>query len=222
MLYQILKYRSSSDIAYSVVSLGASHYFEEPIRELGIDVTVLQFKGKPIASLIRLFKIARQTDTLCCWMYHANLIGYYIGRLAGVKRIVWCIRHSSLDEKLNKKRTLRINRFCARLSKNIATIAYNGENARKVHEAIGYCKDKGIILDNGCDCEEYAPSANAGIELRQEIGISSDKRIVLSVTKDHPIKDVPTFIRAFAMLHSKCPNIVAVMKEFPCCAKKTV
>lgn len=211
MLYQILKYRSSSDIAYSVVSLGASHYFEEPIRELGIDVTVLQFKGKPIASLIRLFKIARQTDTLCCWMYHANLIGYYIGRLAGVKRIVWCIRHSSLDEKLNKKRTLRINRFCARLSKNIATIAYNGENARKVHEAIGYCKDKGIILDNGCDCEEYAPSANAGIELRQEIGISGDKRIVLSVTKDHPIKDVPTFIRAFAMLHSKCPNIVAVM-----------
>lgn len=211
MLYQTLKYRSSSDITYSVVSLGASHYFEEPIRELGINVTVLQFEEKPIASLIRLLKIARQTDTLCCWMYHANLIGYGIGRLAGVKRIVWCIRHSNLDSNFNKERTLKINRLCAKLSKNVAAIAYNGERAREVHEAIGYCKKKGIILDNGCDCDEYAPSINAGIELRQEIGISGNKRIVLSVTKDHPIKDVPTFIKAFAMLRSKLSDIVAVM-----------
>ena len=211
MLYQVIKYRSDPNIKYCVVSLGEGHYFEEPIQAFGIDITVLPFRKKPISSLFKLFKIVKSTDVLCCWMYHANLIGYCIGWLAGVKRIVWCIRHSNLDSRLNKKRTLKINSLCARLSKYIDVITYNGEIAREVHEKIGYCKEKGIVLDNGCDCDEYVPSSKAGIELRREIGISYDKRIVLSVTKDHPIKDIPTFIRAYATLHSIMPNVVAVM-----------
>lgn len=211
MLYQLLKYRSQRDVSYQVVSLGASFYYEEPIRELGIEVVVLNLRKKPISSLIRLVRLVRISDTLCCWMYHANLLGYFAGKMMGVKRIVWCIHHSNLDSGLNKKTTLNINRICAKLSKSVSVITYSGQRARDVHEHVGYCQDKGLLLDNGCDCEEFAPTESAGRLLREELLIPDDKKIVLSVTRDHPIKDIPTFVKSFSMLHQERPDTVAVL-----------
>lgn len=211
MLYQVLKHRTDRNIQHRVISLGAAHYYEEPIRQLGIDVIEVNLRKRPISSLWKVFWSLRGTDTLCCWMYHANLIGYYLGKLAGVKRIVWNIRHSNLDPDLNSKLTLKINHWCARRSKNVSLVAYNGEQARKVHEEIGYCSGKGMVLNNGCDCEEFKPDADARFSLREELAIPAEKQIVLSVTKNHPIKDIPTFIQAFALLHKEQPDTVAVM-----------
>lgn len=211
MLYQVLKHRTDMSIQYRVISLGAAHYYEKPIRELGIDVIEVPFRKKPIPSLWRIFRTLRNTDTLCCWMYHANLIGYYLGRLAGVKRIVWNVRHSNLDPTVNSATTLKINRWCAKRSAKVAVIAYNGQQARKVHEEIGYCSEKGIVLNNGVDCAEFKPMPEAGTLLRAELGIRDDQQIILSVTKNHPIKDIPTFIQAFALLHKEKSNTVAVM-----------
>jgi len=211
MLYQTLKYRAQSDIFYQVVSLGASNYYEEAIRELGIDITVLKLKKKPISSLVRLIRIVRKADTLFCWMYHANLLGYFVGKLTGVKKIIWCVHHSNLDVMLNKGTTLKINRICAKLSKNVDVITYSGLQARNIHESIGYCKEKSLILENGCDSEEFVPSESAGGLLREELLIPDSKKIVLSVTKDHPIKDIPTFIKAFSLLRAEKPDTVAVM-----------
>ena len=211
MLYQVLRCRTREDLSYKVVSLGESHYYEEPIRALGIPVVEVPLRKNPLKALGMILRELRGADTLCCWMYHANLIGYYMGRLAGVKRIVWCIRHSNLAPAVNKSRTLRINRFCAAHSGRVAAITYNGQRSREVHEAIGYCKERGLVIDNGCDCEEYRPEPAAGEALRAELGLPSGKKIVLSVTKDHPIKDIPTFLRAFAALHAKRPDTAAVL-----------
>lgn len=211
MLYQLLKHRTDRSIQYRVISLGASHYYEEPIRQLGIEVIEVPFRKKPISSLWRIFRTLRSTDTLCCWMYHANLIGYYLGKMARVKRIVWNIRHSNLDTTITKPRTLKINYWCARRSKNVSLVAYNGELARKVHEEIGYCSEKGIVLDNGCDCEEFMPNADVRQSLLKELVIPQEKQIILSVAKNQPGKDIPTFINAFNLLHRNLPNTVAVM-----------
>lgn len=211
MLYQVLKYRTNPDLHYKVISLSTAHYYEEPIRQLGIEVTEVNLCKRPISSLWRILRELHDTDTLCCWMYHANLIGYYLGKLAGVKRIVWNIRHSNLDPAVNSATTLKINRWCAKRSAKVAVIAYNGQQARKVHEEIGYCSEKEITLDNGVDCAEFRPMPEAGTLLRAELGIRDDQQVVLSVTKNHPIKDIPTFIQAFALLHKEQPDTVAVM-----------
>lgn len=203
MLYQVLKYRTDREISYQVVSLGGGHYYEGPIRELGIPVTELNFRTRPVSRFLRLVKLLRGTDTLCCWMYHANFVGYLAGRLSKVPRIVWNIRHSSLNSALNKKRTLFLNRICAHWSRRVAAIAYNGEQARLAHEAVGYAPEKGCVLSNGCDCEEYVPDSTARGALCQELGISPEMRIILSVTRYTPIKDVPTFIRAFGKLRRR-------------------
>lgn len=211
MLYQILKYRTNPDLRYKVISLGAAHYYEDPIRQLGVEIIEVSFRKKPLSSVVKILRNLRSTDTLCCWMYHANLIGYYLGKLAGVKHIIWNIRHSNLDPALNNVTTLRLNKWCARWSGKVSVIAYNGQQARKIHEEIGYCSEKGIVLNNGVDCEEFRPMPEDKALLRAELGIRDNQQVVLSLTKDHPIKDIPTYIQAFAMLHKEQPDTVAIM-----------
>ena len=211
MLYQVLKYRADSELTHRVISLGASHYYEQPIRDLGVELIELPLKKNPVSALLRLPGLVKGSNTLCCWMYHANLLGYLAGRAAGVKKIVWCIRHSNLDPKLNSTMTLRINRICARWSAKVSAVVYNGNRAREVHEQMGYCRSIGHVVDNGCDCEEYAPNPLAGAELRRELSIAEDKKIILSLTKDTPIKDIPTFLKAFSALKQTQANVVAVL-----------
>lgn len=211
MLYQILKYKFDKAISYTVISFGASHYYEPMIRKLGVNLIDLDLRSNPIKALWQAYKAIFGMDVLCCWMYHANFIGYYLRKFARVPKLVWFIRHSNLDKKTNKGSTLKINYFCAKISKNVDSIAYNGIQAKKAHEDIGYCKDKGIVLDNGCNCLEYAPKKGAKSKIQAELNLPRDKKIVLSVTKDHPIKDIPTFINAFCLLKKNNANAVAVL-----------
>ncbi|MCH5259484.1 MAG: glycosyltransferase [Lachnospiraceae bacterium] len=211
MLYQVLKYRQNQEFNYRIISLGGGRYYEELIRELGYEVIELDFRRHPLSGFFRLCRELRGAHTLCCWMYHANLVGYLAAHRAGVDRVVWCIRHSDLSPAHNKARTLRINQICARLSKNVSAILYNGNRARTVHEAAGYCHEKGVIADNGCDCEEYRADGAAAQSLREELNIPAEKQVILSVTKDTPIKDIPTFIKAFGMLHRQNGGLVAVL-----------
>ncbi len=210
MIYQILKYKSDNDIEYTVVSLGENFFYETLIKKLGVQVLNVSFRKNPVLAIVKIIKIIKDKDTLCCWMYHSNLIGYITGKLAGVNRIVWCIRHGNLDRDKNSLTTLIINRICSKLSKNVDIIAYNGMVAKSIHENIGYKREKGIILNNGVDCEQYVPFIKVG-SIKCDLGIGKQKKIILSVSRNHPIKDLPCFIKAFSHLHMINPNVVALM-----------
>lgn len=211
MLYQILKYQSDPTIKYRVISLGATHYYEGLIRELGVEVIEYNFRKNPFSTLFKIYKSLNPCDTLCCWMYHANLLGYYLGRRAKIKNIIWCIRHNNLNANINNKRTLRINKFCAKHSSHVATITYNGNLARDVHEKMGYSHDNGVVVDNGCDTTEYAPIKEARALILKELKLPKEKQLILSVARNHPIKDIPTFISAFGFLKKTMPNAVAIL-----------
>lgn len=213
MLYQVLKYRSDAELKYYVVSMGGASYFEEPIKKLGIEVRTFNFKKHPFSSLIQLVGYLRKikAEILCCWMYHANFFGYLASKIVGIKNVVWNIRHSDLSGELNRGLTLKINRICVRWSRKVSCITYNGEKARAIHEAVGYCRNNGFVLDNGVDTEIYKPIPEAAKAIRTELNLSAEQRIVLSVSRYHPIKDTSTFLKAFADVHHKMPETVAVM-----------
>lgn len=210
MLYQILKNSHCNNI-YKVVSMGKGNYYKPYIENLGIEVLELNMKQHPFKSIGAAKKILKAADTLCCWMYHSNLVGYLAAKHLGIKKIIWCIRHSDLSPAHNKRRTLFINNICARFSRNVSLILYNGKRARKVHEAVGYCKERGVITDNGCDTNEYKFDPEARTCLLKELNIQPDKKILLSVTRDAPIKDVPTFLEAFVRVHKKENDTIAVL-----------
>lgn len=211
MLYQVIKFRTDQSLEYRVISLGGSSFYEDMIRELGTSVEIYPIKKKPFSSIYHIIDSVKGSDVLCCWMMHANLVGFLVAKFADVKHVIWCVRHSNTGGKFLKARTVWIDSLCARLSRKVDIVTYNGNRSRNEYEKIGFCKDKGIVLDNGCDCEEYAPNFEARRILLKELRIIADKKIVLSVTKNEPIKDIPTFIHAFAIFHKKYPKTVAVM-----------
>ena len=213
MLYQILKFRTDEAPDYCVISLGLSHYYEDRIRDLGIDVVELNLRKHPIRSLHGLKKNLNDSDVLCCWMYVSNLLGYIFGRKR-FKRLIWCIRHSDLSMDHNSKKTILINKICARFSPKVDLVAYNGYRAMNAHKKSGYRPRKECVLENGLDLSEYYPDTEAGMRFREKNGIDSKAKVVLSVSKNHPIKDLPTFIEAYSIIAKKRNDTVAVMCGF--------
>lgn len=161
MLYQIVKNRSPDDPVHEVVSLGLSHYYEKHFHGLGVKVVNLDLKRKPLRTLTQLFKIEKNAEILCCWMYLPNLLGYIAGR-EHVKKRIWCIRHSDLSVANNSRKIVLISRICAKLSSKVDLTAYSGCKAREIHKNAGYRPLREIVLDNGIDETEYFRDEDAG------------------------------------------------------------
>ncbi len=210
MLYNLLKHQTDRSFVYKIISLGSSHYYEDMIRNLNIELIDTDFKRNPIQSLLTAYKNIRGCDVLCCWTYKCNLIGYYLGKIAKTPRIFWFVRHANLSPQLNPRRILLINRLCAPRSRKVYRVSYNGNLAKAVHEDFGYDKSKSIVAENGCDTQQYRHIEGARKAVDTEFGLEG-KKIVLSVSNYRPIKDVPTFIKAFKSIHDNDTETVALL-----------
>src|SRR5690606_26071038 len=98
----------------------------EKIKKLEIPVIGLGMK-RGVPNPFFLLKLARilkkeKPDILQTWMYHADLLGLLAGRLVGIKHILWNIRHSNLDPKINKKQTIMVAKLCSILSSKTSRI----------------------------------------------------------------------------------------------------
>lgn len=210
MLYQIVKHGTPGIPKPVIVSLGLSSYYEEQLRELGARVIELDIRHKPFGTLRRLHKLGREAEILCCWMYLPNLLGYLVGR-RHVKKLIWCIRHSDLSTVHNSRKTILFSKICAGLSPKVDLIAYNGYRAREVHDKAGYRPLREAVLDNGIDGTEYFRDEKAGELARKSLGIGAGRKVILSVAKNTPIKDLPTFIRTLSLVRESEPDAVGLM-----------
>lgn len=211
MLYQLLAHKVDPDIKHVVVNMGGGSYYEQPLRVLGVEVIRLSFKKRPISSFFKLKELLKTVDVLSCFMYHANFVGYLVGRRAKVKRIIWNVRHSEISKQLNNGVTLKINKWCAKRSDKVYAVAFNGEKAKEAHFSIGYSERNAIVLNNGVDVDEYKPDEKAREQICNEFNIASDKKIILSVARNHPIKDVPTFIKAYGELYKEDKSTLSII-----------
>ncbi|MFS1511165.1 glycosyltransferase [Chengkuizengella sp. SCS-71B] len=211
MLYNILKNSSKDQFQHQVISLIKDGYYIEKIKDLNIEVFNYQISSRPIKTIFKIFKHFKKADTVCCWMYHANFIGLICGKMAGVKNIIWGIRHSNLEVSRNKRSTLFLNKVCSFLSRFVNIVTYNGQTAKRVHEDIGYDQSKSMVLNNGCDTSIYSPICNARSTLCAELSIPANKKIMLSAVRYSPLKDIPNFINALSLVKEEFPDVVGVM-----------
>ena len=212
MLYNLLKHRKKINLEHRVISLLGEGYYGEKIRDLGIPVVVLDIRRNPIRSLWQCFREIRNADILSTWMYHANFLGFWVAKIVGCRRVVWNIRHSNLNPKLNRRTTIFICRLCGILSQFVSVIAYNGNESRRAHEAVGYDNSKSVVLDNGCDTSEYRKHENGKEYLLQELGLDGCRSpIILSVAKWSMQKDVPNLLKAAALLKKQNFSVKIVL-----------
>lgn len=215
MLYKLLSRINHNKFDIYVISLMDVGPIGKKIKELGIPVMGLGMKrGVPNPYfLFKLTKVLRskKPHILQTWMYHSDLIGFLAGRIAGIKRIVWNIRHSNLDPCSNKHLTLKIAQMCAILSRFVNKIICCSESSFKAHNKIGYMSEKMVVIPNGFDLDKFSPNDSAKSSLRAMLSIPKSHFIVGMVARWDPLKDHYTFIRAAKFVINSLPNVHFVL-----------
>lgn len=205
VLTRLASHDQAAGNRHTVISLMDQGLYGPRLEQAGVDVHCLAMpRGRlTLAGLIRLYRLLRrlQPDVVQTWMYHADLIGGVMARLAGLRHICWGIRHSNLEPGTISTTTLLTARLCARLSGVVpARIVSCSLKATAVHQALGYRADKFVTIPNGYDTSRLQPDAAARIAFRRELGVADSSCLLGMVARFDPQKDHTNLIQALRLL----------------------
>lgn len=165
------------------------------------------------SALPRLWRLIRREspDIIQTWMYHADLLGGLIGRLAGARRIVWNVRNTEIPQG-RLSMTGLIVRLCAIIStwlpQSIICCAHAG---LEVHAALGYNRQKMLTIPNGYDTHEWQPKSISRFDVRRDYDLPEDAFIVGIVGRYDSLKGYDLFIEAAARIGKVVHNAIFLM-----------
>lgn len=202
---------------HSVVTMIGGGDYEKLLMEHGISVATLGMSGKlgivvPTGRLWRLFRRLRP-DLVQTWMYHPDLLGGLCARLAGIRAVCWGIRHTTLEAGKSARSTIVIARLCAWLSGWLpCRIICCAHAAANIHEDLGYCASKLLVIPNGYDLSDFQPRG----EMHERISILSHERnpgvpLLGMVGRFNAQKDHETLFRSLALLKASGQEFLCLL-----------
>jgi glycosyltransferase involved in cell wall biosynthesis len=176
----------------------------------GVPVLTLEMgKGRPDPlGLWQLTALLRQLkpSLLQTYLYHADLLGLLAGKLAGVPRVFWNIRQSNMDFSRYRRTTGLTVKLCARLSRYVDQILVNSHAGLEHHAGLGYDRDKMVVIPNGFDGDRFRPDPASYADVRRELGLPGQTRLVGMAARFDPQKDHETFFQAAALANRCYPD----------------
>ena len=211
MLHKLVSRIDRERFDVSVISLTTAGEIGRRMIDEGVSFHSIEASrnGLDLAAFARLVRLLRRTrpDILQTWMYHADLAGGLAARFARSIPVAWNIRHSDLDPGHMKKRTIRLAKWSSRLSRHLPErIVCCSHASMETHAAIGYDRERMIVIPNGFDTSLFVPDDSARSSVRKELGLDRDAPLIGLVARYHPQKDHATFIRAAGILHAEMPG----------------
>lgn len=191
----------------SVVSLMPPVGYRSRLEEAGARVFSLGLsRGRPrLAAVWRAAAIVRaaRPDVICCFLYHATLLGASVSKLTGGAPVVSSIR----DPSFGGERRLRLVGGLLRLGlvkrivANSETVASALRTSRRIDSA------RLAVIPNGLAISE-APllSESERQTLRLELGVAEAEFLWLHVGNFQAPKDHPGLLRAFAEVARSRPD----------------
>lgn len=186
-----------------VISMGGEGVFGPRLRAAGIPVYALGMKG-PLGMMKGLWRMqgllrSLAPDVVQTWMYHADLVGGLVARLAGVRAVSWGIRNSGADLARSSRSSRVLAAISAPLSRLIpAVVVACARNAAQRHQRWGYDGDRMLVVPNGYDLSLWQPDPDARVQVREEWRVGDDTVVVGSVARWNPLKDHENLIAAMA------------------------
>ncbi|WP_085901999.1 glycosyltransferase [Kiloniella majae] len=192
------------DSGHSVISMTGSGVLGERINVLGVPLYNLGMsRGFPDPrAALKLYRLLKQLqpDVLVTWLYHADLLGLAVGRVAGVPAICWNIRCSQMDMSRYSMLAKVMPKMLARLSPLPDACIVNSWAGRAFHERLGYTPKRWEFIPNGFELDKFCPNPQAGRAFRQEIGVAANKLLIGLPARVDPQKDHDTFIAAASII----------------------
>lgn len=212
MLLKLLQHLDRDRFQPTVISLMGLGEVGPRIAALGIPVHSMNMslrvpnplKVVMLAWLLRHLK----PDLVQTWMYHADLLGGLAARMAGCRKIIWCLRQSNLSKAVNKRSTLWVIRACALVSHWLpGQILSCSKRAKAVHASHGYKHEKIHVIPNGFELDRFQPDASARRSVRAELGLAADEMLVGLIARYDLQKNHLGFVQAAALLHAEMPHV---------------
>ena len=195
-LLRLLERMDTEQFTLTVVCLyNGDKMVAQQIRALGIEVIDLGMRKKwRVDALWRLYRLLRQRRPaiLHTWMFHANVPGRLLGRLAGVPVIIGSEQTMGQEGQVRRQ----LNRLTAPLTDRVICVAQ--KVADFVHEQVGIPTEKLVVIPNGVDVTAFVPDTTPK---------ATDWRptIIGNVGRLEPVKGTRFLIEAFAQIADRFP-----------------
>jgi len=201
---------------HTVISLRDAGKFGALLEASGITVYYLDMpRGRmTLNGLWRLWRLlsSERPDVVQTWMYHADLIGGLVARLARIPIVCWGIRHSNLEPGKSSRSTILTAKACAWLSHWVPHVIVScSEQAATVHQALGYAKEKFTIIPNGYDLVELAPDSEVRTQLRREWGFDEKTALLGMAARYDSQKDHTSLVNALRLVKHKNESFQCVL-----------
>jgi len=166
------------------------------IRALDIPVVDLGMTAKwRWDALWRLYRLLRQErpTILHTWMFHANIPGRLLGRLAGVPIVISGERTMGMESHLR----YWLNRMTAPLADRITCVSQ--QVAGFVVNHIGIPRSKIIVIPNGIELPHFEHPFDA-TQIRWELELPVDRVLVGTIARLNPVKRLDILLHALRAL----------------------
>ena len=216
VLVQLLEGWGNESDPQMVISLRQRQQLSGRIEALNIPVEHINLQPDKIElkKFIQLISIIKKfkPDIVQTWLYHADLIGSIAVRLVSRAPIVWGIHHTITNQHSVKSSTWDVIRILSQLSTYLPShIICCSKSAYQTHVDYGYSKNKMTMIVNGVNTDHFQPDAAARTLMRDELGLSSQTKLIGMFARYHPQKDHDNFIRAAGILLKRNPFIHFVL-----------
>jgi glycosyltransferase involved in cell wall biosynthesis len=192
-----------------VVSMTGPGIVGPALASAGIELHTLDMRRgvADLPAIMGLTRVLRQVgpDILQTWLYHADLLGSLVQRLAPPCALFWNIR---CTETL---KTDIVRKLLIWFSTRPDVVIVNSLAGQRFHEQLGYRPRRWAHIPNGCDTNAFQFDAEARVNLRRELGISDHALAIGLPARYHPMKDHANFLAAAAKLAVIRPEAVFVL-----------
>ncbi len=218
MLFKHLNTFSRNENNLIVISLQKKSMLGKRIEKLGIRVLDLNlsYKGINFIKLINLFFILKKfkPDIFHCWMYHANLLGFFYGIFFRKTKIIWNIRQTLYSLQNEKKLTRLVILISKIFSNFVDNIIYNSRKSLKQHSVYGFKNKNSSFIPNGFNIEKFDIKKKNKInkKIRKKLDIPESSNVIGIVARNHPMKGYEIFFKSLEAIleNNKDIHVLAV------------
>lgn len=211
-LFKICKYDFKNK--HFVISLKDKGKYFSLLKKLGVNVYCLNMSFFSIYKFFFLIKLLHslKPDIVQTWLVHADFIGSFAARLAGIKKILWNVRYSNIEIGKAKLTTIMIIKILSILSYIIPkSILVVSRRAKKIYEMEGYNKKILKFIPNGYDMSILKIDNTLKKKFRRKIKIKKSTPLIGNVARYDPQKDHLNLLNALALIHLKKINFFCVL-----------
>ena len=221
-LYRLCKFQKKKfkhKINITIITLINGGYYESLLKKLGVKILTLKInEDKKFFNYFKTINIFRDyinkynPNIVQSWMYHSNFFSIFTPNKYKTS-LFWNIRHSELNFKISKKKTIFISLLCGFFSKIIPKkIIYCSEKSINFHEKKHfYCKTKTVLIDNGYSKKMYFNSKPLRSKFRNKYKFKSSDLILGYAGRYSKQKNIESLLIAFSLIEKKYRNIYLVM-----------